>query len=38
MSATVLTAWTIQLFHVEKFSVAFLRNSQRAFWPKRFLC
>ena len=35
---TVLTALTIHLFKVEKFFVAFLRVSQRAFWPKRFLC
>ena len=33
----MLTALTIHLFHVEKFFVAFLRVSQRAFWPKRFL-
>ena len=35
---TVVTALTIHLFHVEKFLVAFLRVSQRAFSPKRFLC
>ena len=34
----MLTAFTIHLFHVEKFFVAFLRLSQRAFWPKRFSC
>ena len=34
----VLTALTIHLFKVKNFSVAFLRVSQRAFWPKRFLC
>ena len=34
----MLTALTIHLFHVAKFFVAFLRVSQRAFWPKRFLC
>ena len=34
----MLAALTIHLFHVEKFFVAFLRVSQRAFWPKRFLC
>ena len=34
----MLTALTIYLFHVAKFFVAFLRFSQRAFWPKRFLC
>ena len=34
---TVLTALTIQLFEVEKFSVAFLRLSQCAFWPKNSL-
>ena len=32
-----VTALTIHLFHVEKFLVAFLRVSQRAFRPKRFL-
>ena len=37
-SVTVLTALTVHLFKVEKLSVAFLRVSQRAFWPKRFLC
>ena len=35
---TVLTALTIHLIHVEKFSIAFIRVSQRAFWPKCFLC
>ena len=35
---TVFTALTIHLFKVEKFCVAFLRVSQRAFWPKCFLC
>ena len=35
---TVLTALTIHLFKVEKCFVAFLRVSQRAFWPKCFLC
>ena len=35
---TVLMALTIHLFHVESFFVALLRVSQRAFWPKRFLC
>ena len=35
---TVLTAFTIHLFNVEKIFVAFLRVSQRAFWPKRFVC
>ena len=35
---TVLTAFTIHLFTVAKFFVAFLRVSQRAFWPKHFLC
>ena len=35
---TVLTALTIHLFNVEKIFVAFLRVSQRAFWPKRFVC
>ena len=38
MRVMVLTALTIHLFKVEKFFVAFLRGSQRAFWPKRFLC
>ena len=37
-SVTVVTALTIHLSHVKKFLVAFLRVSQRAFWPKRFLC
>ena len=37
MSVTVLTALTIHLFKVEKFSVAFLRVSPRAFSPRRFL-
>ena len=37
-SVTVLTALTIHLFNVEIIFVAFLRVSQRAFWPKRFLC
>ena len=35
---TVLTALTIHLFYVENFFVAFLRVTQRAFWPRRFLC
>ena len=35
---TMLAALTIHLFKVKRFSVAFLRGSQRAFWPKRFLC
>ena len=35
---TGLTALTIHLFNVEKTFVAFLRVSQRAFWPKRFVC
>ena len=34
----VLTALTIHLFEVKSFSIAFLRVSQRGFWPKRFLC
>ena len=34
-SVTVLTALTFHLFKVDKFSVAFLSVSQRAFWPKR---
>ena len=34
----VLTTLTIHLLKVESFSVAFLRVSQRAFRPKRFLC
>ena len=34
----VLTALTIHLFKDEKIFVAFLRLSQRAFCPKRFLC
>ena len=32
----MLTALTIHLLHVENFFVAFLRVSQRAFWPKPF--
>ena len=35
---TVLTALTIHLSKVETFFLAFLRVSQCAFWPKRFLC
>ena len=35
---TVLTAFTIHLFKVETFVVAFLRVSQHVFCPKRFLC
>ena len=35
---TVLTALTIQLFEAEKRLIAFLRVSQRAFSPSRFLC
>ena len=34
----MLTALTIHLFKVDKFLVAFLHVSHRAFWPKRFLC
>ena len=34
----MLTALTIHLFKVESFSVAFLRDVQRALCPKRFLC
>ena len=37
-SVSVFTVLTIQLFYVEKCFVAFLRVSQRAFWPNRFLC
>ena len=37
-TVTVVTALTIHLFKVKNFSVASLRVSQRAFWPKRFLC
>ena len=37
-TATVLTALSIHPFKVKTFSVAFLRVSQRAFWPKPFLC
>ena len=37
MSVTIVTALTIHILHVEKFLVAFLRVSQRAFRPKRFL-
>ena len=32
----MLTALSIHLFNVENIFVAFLRVSQRAFWPKRF--
>ena len=35
---TVLAALTSHLSKVEEPSIAFLRVSQRAFWPKRFLC
>ena len=35
-TVSVLTALTIHLFKVKIFSVAFLRVSQRALWPKRF--
>ena len=37
-TVTVLTALSIHLLRVKNFSVAFSRVSQRAFWPKRFLC
>ena len=37
-TVSVLTSLTIHLFKVKEFSVAFLRVSQRASWPKRFLC
>ena len=35
---TVLTALTIHVSKVEKRFIAFLRVSQRDFYPKRFLC